>query len=56
MIFLFPGRGMMEKVARQKKGSLTGNASGVIAGRKGEFGFAHKMVPKVRVILELQKD
>jgi hypothetical protein len=43
MILLFPGRGMMEKMARQKKVSLTGKETGEIAVSKGEFGFAHKI-------------
>jgi hypothetical protein len=43
MIFLFPGRGMMEEMARQKKGSRTGSGAGIIAENKGGLGFAHKI-------------
>jgi hypothetical protein len=43
MISLFPGRGMMEVMERQKKGSRTGSGAGVIAENKGGLNFAHKI-------------
>jgi hypothetical protein len=46
MIILFPGRGMMQKMARQEKGSLTGAGTGIITIGIGEFGFAHKIVQR----------
>jgi hypothetical protein len=46
MILLFPGRGMMEKMARQKKGCLTGGGSGKIAGKYGECSLAHKIAQR----------